>query len=153
MSTETSTAPGGISAARAACEAFWAVVEAGPAIQEPGAAWNWAKNQNTTGAWAAAAKAAVSAQASTAADGPAAKALRDADLMEAAAEILERRYPSSRPERLDDTIGELHAIARSWRRMADAHPDVHAAADGPCCTGCGPGCACGGSPHGGGGAS
>jgi hypothetical protein len=46
---------------RAACEAFWAAVGAGPVNQAPAAAWNWANSQKTTRAWEAAAKAAVSA--------------------------------------------------------------------------------------------
>lgn len=45
--------------ARAACEAFWAAVGAGPEGQEPAAAWDWASSQNTTRAWAAAAMAAA----------------------------------------------------------------------------------------------
>lgn len=60
MTTETN-APAAISPARAACEAFWATVGAGPSIQEPGEAWNWAISQCATGAWEAAAKAAVGA--------------------------------------------------------------------------------------------
>ena len=47
--------------ARAACEAFWAAVGAGPETQEPGAAWDWAFSQDTTRAWTAAAKAAAGA--------------------------------------------------------------------------------------------
>lgn len=61
MTTETTEAPGAISPGRAACEAFWAAVEAGPSIQEPGAAWNWAISQKATRAWEAAAKAASTA--------------------------------------------------------------------------------------------
>lgn len=58
MSTEANTALG---PARAACEAFWAAVGAGPGTQEPGAAWDWAFSQGTTRAWEAAAKAAAAA--------------------------------------------------------------------------------------------
>lgn len=63
MTTETNAAPGpvGISPGRAACETFWSAIDAGPSIQEPGAAWNWAISQKATGAWEAAAKAAASA--------------------------------------------------------------------------------------------
>lgn len=61
--TETNVAlgPGGTSPGRAACEAFWAAVGAGPDSQEPTAAWDWAFSQNTTRAWEAAAKAAAGA--------------------------------------------------------------------------------------------
>jgi hypothetical protein len=55
VSTETTTSP-----ARAACEAFWAAVSAGPDGQEPTAAWDWALHQNVTHAWEAAAEAAAS---------------------------------------------------------------------------------------------
>ena len=54
--TETNTTPG-----RAACEAFWAAVAAGPDVQGPAAAWDWAFSQNTTRAWEAAAKVAAGA--------------------------------------------------------------------------------------------
>jgi hypothetical protein len=67
--------------ARAACEAFWAAIEPGPPIQEPGAAWNWAKNQKATGAWAAAAKAAVDANLTAADDGTLTAAGRLADVL------------------------------------------------------------------------
>lgn len=63
MTTETNTtpAPGTVSPGRAACEAFWAGVGAGPSPQDPAAAWHWALSQKTTRAWEAAAKAAVAA--------------------------------------------------------------------------------------------
>jgi hypothetical protein len=48
----TGTTPG-----RAACEAFWTAVGAGPDTHVPAAAWDWARSQNTTRAWEAAAKA------------------------------------------------------------------------------------------------
>ena len=61
--TETTTAPGPgrTSPGRAACEAFWAAVGAGPDVQGPSAAWEWAFSQNTTSAWEVAAKVAASA--------------------------------------------------------------------------------------------
>lgn len=49
---------------------------------------------------------------------PATVALRDAVQVEAAMAILERRYPSARPDYLDIAITELCTIARSWRRQA-----------------------------------
>lgn len=61
--TNTTPGPGGVSPARAACEAFWAAVGAGPDVQPPTAAWDWAFSQNTTRAWEAAAKAAAAAGA------------------------------------------------------------------------------------------
>lgn len=53
---------------------------------------------------------------------PAAMALADAGRMDAAAVILECRYPAARPEQLDTVITELRSIARAWRRMAGAEP-------------------------------
>jgi hypothetical protein len=46
------------------------------------------------------------------------QAVSDAGRIEAAAAMLERRYPAARPDVLDVTISELHSIARAWRRMA-----------------------------------
>lgn len=51
-----------VSPARAACEAFWAAIGAGPDGQEPGAAWRWAQSQRAEGAWGAAAAAAIGAE-------------------------------------------------------------------------------------------
>jgi hypothetical protein len=42
----------------------------------------------------------------------------DAERLEAAVAVLERRYPGTRPEPLDDVLDELRAIARAWRRKA-----------------------------------
>ena len=65
--TKAASGPGKISPGRAACEAFWAAVGAGPDTQEPTAAWDWAFSQNTTRAWEAAAKAAAGAASPVAA--------------------------------------------------------------------------------------
>lgn len=46
------------------------------------------------------------------------RSLADAEHVEAAAAVLERRYPAARPEQLDTVITELHSIARAWRRIA-----------------------------------
>jgi hypothetical protein len=55
----------------------------------------------------------------------------DARRVEAAAAVLERRYPAARPDVLDTVISELHSIARAWRRMAasSAPPVAAPAAD------------------------
>ena len=60
--TDATPGPGRISPGRAACEAFWAAVGAGPDTQDPTAAWDWAFAQNTTRAWDAAAEAAADAR-------------------------------------------------------------------------------------------
>ena len=202
MSTETNATPGGISAARAACEAFWAAIEAGPAIQEPGAAWNWAKNQKATGAWAAAAKAAVDANLTAADDGTLTAADRLADVlgrlnaahaemarlrngahqlgkivawqaqsMEAARIEMLQNGPEKAMQWILNSLPDVSdadpedqwngtETAREWLDRTQAADRAAAKAEqlpdagaGPCCTGCGPGCACGGSPHEGGEAS
>ena len=84
--------PDGTPPGRAACEAFWAVVGAGPATQEPSAAWDWALSQNTTRAWEAAAKAAAGA------------AERERD---------EARAKLAQAEAL---IGRLERITTAWTR-------------------------------------
>ena len=48
-------------------------------------------------------------------------AIADAGRVEAAAAVLERRYPHARPDVLDTVISELLSIARAWRRMAADH--------------------------------
>ena len=48
----------------------------------------------------------------------AAEAITDAERLEAAAAVLERRYPGTRPDTLDNTLYELRCIARSLRRKA-----------------------------------
>jgi hypothetical protein len=53
--TGTAPTPG-----RAACDAFWAAIGAGPdGEQPPDAAWNWAHEANACAAWEAAAQAAI----------------------------------------------------------------------------------------------
>ena len=42
----------------------------------------------------------------------------DAEHVEAAAAVLERRYPGTRPDALQDVLSELWAISRAWRRIA-----------------------------------
>jgi hypothetical protein len=59
----------------------------------------------------------------------AALAIADAERIEAAAAVLERRYPAARPDVLDTTISELHSIARAWRRMAAS--EIQSPAAGP----------------------
>jgi hypothetical protein len=72
----TGTTPG-----RAACEAFWAAVGAGPDTQDPAAAWDWAFSQDTTRAWEAAAEAAAGARLTAAPDGTLTAAGRLADVL------------------------------------------------------------------------
>ena len=47
-----------------------------------------------------------------------AEQLADAEHVEAAAAVLERRYPGTRPDALQDVLSELWAISRAWRRIA-----------------------------------
>ncbi len=47
-----------------------------------------------------------------------ARAVADLVAVEGAAAVLERRYPGTRPERLQDVLSELWAIGRAWRRQA-----------------------------------
>jgi hypothetical protein len=57
----------------------------------------------------------------------AALTVSDAGCVEAAAAVLERRYPAARPDALDTVISELHSIGRAWRRMAaDRSLESHA---------------------------
>jgi hypothetical protein len=42
----------------------------------------------------------------------------DAESLEAAASVLERRFSGTRPEVLDSTVRMLHSLARAWRRDA-----------------------------------
>ena len=52
----------------------------------------------------------------------------DAERIEAAAAVLNRRYPGTRPDTLDFVISELMSLARAWRRIAaEAAPPVAAA--------------------------
>ena len=96
MSTTETPGPGGISPGRAACEAFWAAVGAGPDTQDPTAAWDWAFAQNTTRAWDAAAEAAADARLT------AAKCERDEVLAELA--------------RAAELIRRLERITTAWTR-------------------------------------
>ncbi len=49
------------------------------------------------------------------------QATTDVERVEGAANVLERRYPGTRPEPLQDAMDTLWSIARSWRRQpADA---------------------------------
>jgi hypothetical protein len=59
-----------------------------------------------------------------------AQALADAERIEVAAAVLERRYPATRPDVLDATISELHSIARAWRRAADRSLESDSAVPG-----------------------
>src|ERR1035441_9841277 len=90
--TNTTSGPGGVSPSRAACEAFWAAVGAGPDTQEPTAAWDWAFSQNTTRAWGAAAKAA------------------------AGAAELERDEARAELAKAGALIGQLERITTAWAR-------------------------------------
>ena len=165
--------------ARAACEAFWAAVGAGPETQEPTAAWDWAFSQNTTRAWEAAAKAAAGpaererdeARAEFARVRSGAETLGkvvcwQAQSMEAARIEMIQSGPekamqwilNSLPD-VDDNdpedqwngtetarewLDRQRAADRAWEAAKAAEPP---AGDFPCCTGCGPSCGCGGSPH------
>jgi len=161
--------------ARAACEAFWAAVGAGPATQEPTAAWDWALSQNTTRAWAAAAKAAAEAaglgrvEAELARTQSAAQTLGkvvcwQAQSMEAARIEMIQNGPEKAMQWILNSIPDVDdndpadqwngtESAAEWIERQQAADRAWAAArtagsDSPCCTGCGPDCGCGGSPHG-----
>lgn len=48
-----------------------------------------------------------------------------ADVIEAAASLLERRCPGTRPEAVDTAVTELRALARSWRARACSGEEDH----------------------------
>ena len=110
--TDATPGPGRISPGRAACEAFWATVGAGPDTQDPTAAWDWAIAQNTTRAWDAAAEAAADARLT------AAECERD----EARAELARAAALIRRLERITTawTRGMYSARIDCWRGDAKA---------------------------------
>jgi hypothetical protein len=59
-------------------------------------------------------------------EGAAAGSVADTERIEAAAAVLERRYPGTRPEQLDTVISELHSLARARRRMTGSSDEPEA---------------------------